>query len=381
MPGGIPPSRQSVRDLWSAIISFPIFGGLFVGVTLGVTLMGTPKDGEGDRFWIVLVVGGFLGVWATVPNVVYLSELARRRVWVPPGTARHPILVAIPLTVLLLAAGVTVVFAGISISRLAMPAVLRWALQGGLLGAAILLIIRIPERLARKLPVSEGNGATEPTPPGDRPGTMPDLRDLGIEVTESADGVRYRLPRRPLLGKWRPFCGFVIVFGLSFAIAATWGMGTLGMSGMARGPIGNLGIPARLTILILVFLVGLAASAFGLLMMAGRHILELTSKELVSFEGIGSLGWTCRRPLEGLRQFKVERLEAKRGDKPVIDDPLDPPLAVLRAEFESGKSLKMAWGYPHAWLRLIAEDITRRRPPSGDPSDPEAAPKMGKNNR
>src|SRR5262245_32413262 len=104
MPGGIPPSRQSVRELWSAIISFPIFGGFFLGVTLGVTLMGTPIDGEGDRFWIVLVVGGFLGVCSTVLSVVYLSELARRSVWVPPGTARLPILVAIPLTVLLLGA-------------------------------------------------------------------------------------------------------------------------------------------------------------------------------------------------------------------------------------------------------------------------------------
>jgi hypothetical protein len=277
--------------------------------------------------------------------------------------------VAIPLTVLLLGAGVAIVFAALSASRLAMPAFLQWALAGGFGGAVILFIIRIVERLARKLPVSEGNGSAESTLPGDRPGTMPDLRDLGIEVTESADAVRYRLPRRPLLGKDRPFFGLLIVFGLSFTIAATWGM----LSGTARGPIGNLGIPTRFAILILVFLVGLAASAFGLLMLAGRSIIELTSKELVSFEGIGSLGWTCRRPLEGLRQFKAERLDAKRGDKPVINDPLDPPMAVLRAEFESGKSLKMAFGYPHAWLRLIAEDITRRRPPSCDPSDPEEA--------
>jgi hypothetical protein len=265
--------------------------------------------------------------------------------------------VAIPLTILLLGSGVAIVFAALSASRLAMPAFLQWALAGGLGGAVILFIIRIVERLARKLPVSEGNAATEPTPPGDRPGTMRDLRDLGIEVTESADAFRYRLPRRPLLGKSRPAFGILIVFGLFTAITATWGM-----SGMARGSIGNMGVPARFTISIPLFLVGLAASAFGLLMLAGRSIIELTSKELVSFEGIGSLGWTCRRPLEGLRQFKVERLEAKRGDKPVIDDPLEPPLAVLRAEFESGKSLRMAFGYPHAWLRLIAEDIMRRRP-------------------
>jgi hypothetical protein len=43
MPGGTPPSRQSVRDLWFAIFSFPIFGGLFLGVA---ALAGTPIGGE-----------------------------------------------------------------------------------------------------------------------------------------------------------------------------------------------------------------------------------------------------------------------------------------------------------------------------------------------
>jgi hypothetical protein len=44
---------------------------------------------------------GFVGVSRQVAlGVVHLSELVRRREWVPPGTARHPILVAIALAVL-----------------------------------------------------------------------------------------------------------------------------------------------------------------------------------------------------------------------------------------------------------------------------------------
>jgi hypothetical protein len=130
MPGrGKGPSRLSVRDLWFGIFGFPTFAGFL----LGVPLMGTPEGGEWARFWVVLVIGGFLAVWATVPNVVYLSELSRRRVWVPPGTARHPILLAIALTVLLLAAGVAIDFVGIWLTELAfglaMPAWLIGALN------------------------------------------------------------------------------------------------------------------------------------------------------------------------------------------------------------------------------------------------------------
>jgi hypothetical protein len=170
MPGrGTPPSRLPVRDLWFGIFAFPTFGGFL----LGVPLVGTPTSGEWARFWAVLVIGGFLAVWATVPNVVYLSELARRRVWVPPGTARHPILVASALTVLLLAAGVAIDFVGIWVTELAfglaMPAWLIGAFIGGLVGALFVSFDRIGRRLARKPPVSEGNGSTETRLPADRP--------------------------------------------------------------------------------------------------------------------------------------------------------------------------------------------------------------------
>src|SRR5262249_45035580 len=57
--------------------------------------------------------------------------------------------------------------------------------------------------------------------------------------------------------------------------------------------------------------------------------------------------------------------------KPVTEGPLS-DLAALIAEFRSAKSLYLAPGYPESWLRLVAEDIARRRPETGDVLDPEA---------
>jgi hypothetical protein len=200
---------------------------------------------------------------------------------------------------------------------------------------------------------------------------MSDLRELGIEVTESDDGVRYHFPLRPL-GPYRPFGLILIIFGIAFAAFPTWGI-----SSMARGMAGNQGNPAILfTLLAVLFdipflLAGFALIGFGLVLMAGRSVIELTATHLISFEGIGSLGLRRRRAVAGLRRLKVEPMSVKKNDKPITEGPLA-DLAGLRAEFKDAKSLLMAPGYPQSWLRLVAEDIARRRPETGDVSDPEA---------
>jgi hypothetical protein len=200
---------------------------------------------------------------------------------------------------------------------------------------------------------------------------MSDLREFGIEVTESDEGVRYQLPLRPL-GQYRPFCLILIVFGLFFAIIPA-----LGIHGFAGGFARVLGIPGILGLVLTILsnipflLAGLAVSAFGLLIMSGRSRIEITSTYLISFEGVGSWGWTRRRPLDSLRRFKVGRMEAKHNEKPITEGPLS-DLAILRAEFKDAKSLAMAPGYPRSWLHLVAEDIARRRPETGDVTDPEA---------
>src|SRR5579884_2746145 len=134
MPGrGTPPSRLSVGDLWLGIFAWPTFGGLL----LGATLVGTPTGGAWAQFWAVVVVGGFVGVSATLIGVAHLSELARRRERAPPGLARR-LLMAIALAILFMAAGVAIDFAAIGIfSELALPAVLKGGLVGGL-GAAVI---------------------------------------------------------------------------------------------------------------------------------------------------------------------------------------------------------------------------------------------------
>jgi hypothetical protein len=198
---------------------------------------------------------------------------------------------------------------------------------------------------------------------------MSDLREFGIEVSESADGVKYRLPLRPL-GSYRWLGVFLILFGIAMAALPTWGM-----SGMFQGILGLQGNVAWVfAIVTLLFdvpfvLAGLAMIAFGLLLIHGRSSLEVTAVHLVSFEGIGSWGWTRRRPLDELRRLVVDRLTVKKNHKPIREGPLA-DLAALRAEFKTAKPLLVAPGYPHAWLRFVAEDIARRRPESGDTLGP-----------
>jgi len=76
---------------------------------------------------------------------------------------------AIALSVLFMTVGVAIVLAISWISELAHSPVLSAVVGGGLGIAAIIFAYQIGQRLARKPPASEGNGATEPSPPADRP--------------------------------------------------------------------------------------------------------------------------------------------------------------------------------------------------------------------
>jgi hypothetical protein len=200
---------------------------------------------------------------------------------------------------------------------------------------------------------------------------MSELSELGIEVTESDEGVRYHFPQRPL-GPYRKFGLILVVLGIAFAAFPTWGI-----TGMARGMAGNQGNPAILFIILaLLFdipflLAGFALMGFGLVLMAGRSVIELTATHLIAFEGIRSVGLRRRRAVDGLRRLKVEPMPVKKNHKPITEGPLA-DLAGLRAEFKADKSLLMASGYPQSWLRLVASDIARRLPETGDVNDPEA---------
>ena len=171
MPGrGKGPGRQSVPELWSGMIGFAFFGGLLLGIILVLTL----EAGEAPPLWVVFLGGGFLAVWATAAPVVHMRELVRRRAWVPPGTTRCPILMGIAVSMLLMAVGIAIDFVGIWIfSGLEITGVPQAAVVGGLVGGLVAAVFvsleRIGQRLARKPPASEGNGAAEPSPPVERP--------------------------------------------------------------------------------------------------------------------------------------------------------------------------------------------------------------------
>jgi hypothetical protein len=174
MPGrGKGPGRQTVPELWSAIIEQPIFGGVLLGLMLYVMLEGTPRAGHGTPFWQLLLVGGFLGVWATLVPIFYLRELVRRRAWVPPGAARFPLLVAFGLSALLMTVGVASFFAVIGImgplvGQLLVlessPLMIGVSICG--LGFTMIGIVYLVKRLiARISPATVQAGAREPNPP------------------------------------------------------------------------------------------------------------------------------------------------------------------------------------------------------------------------
>jgi hypothetical protein len=169
MPGrGKGPGQQSVRELWEGIGGFSLFGGLL----LGLTLTGL-WSGRAASFWPLLLVGGFVVLWATVPNVIYVRELVRRGAWVPPGTARHP-------TVMLLAVGVVVVGVAVGLAQVidldgVPPAVV--AVTIGAVGFAALglarLVVLAARRSGRVPPRAAGNGTPGPGPAADPPRESP----------------------------------------------------------------------------------------------------------------------------------------------------------------------------------------------------------------
>jgi hypothetical protein len=100
------PGPQTATDLWAVIIG--------PAVVVGLAIYG-PFWGD---FWLILGGIAFLGIWAVAMSNPFLRELASRGRWVPPGTARHPALVAIALTALLAAAVVAVLLTLVWVERL-----------------------------------------------------------------------------------------------------------------------------------------------------------------------------------------------------------------------------------------------------------------------
>ena len=120
-PGPAPESRPAgdlnqdeLGRLWAFIVAPPFFAVL--GVVLA--LVSTSVEGPGGRVGLLLGSLALLGIWATAISRPLLKELARGGAWVPPGTARYPVLVALAIPVVIHAVGLAVMGVMIWMMRL-----------------------------------------------------------------------------------------------------------------------------------------------------------------------------------------------------------------------------------------------------------------------
>jgi hypothetical protein len=175
---------------------------------------------------------------------------------------------------------------------------------------------------------------------------MPAALPPEIVVTETADGVHYRLPR-PDLGPARFVgCG-LIAFG-----CLPVGMGAVFIA-FAATVIPHLPWPEILVaclflLMPLAFLLGgLALVFFGAWLLGGHQEIALTPRYIRSAFCVGPVRWPGRRSRARLKQFTVVR-----GDQPSGN--------VLQAECEGSGPLRLALGYPEEWLQALADDLARQ---------------------
>jgi hypothetical protein len=111
---GAAPERETVTFSWGFILLFQVIGGLAVSGLM----VAAPDGNDWGQVSLVLLAVGIFGTVATAMSVVILKGLARRGAWIPPGTAEHPVRVAITMTVLVMTAVAVVNLALLSVVRL-----------------------------------------------------------------------------------------------------------------------------------------------------------------------------------------------------------------------------------------------------------------------
>jgi hypothetical protein len=173
-----------------------------------------------------------------------------------------------------------------------------------------------------------------------------------IQVIDLPDGVRYRLPRRSsllargfglaLIGFGAGFCAFDLVCAArlhQFLLAAA-------------------NAPRAAQVLLVVqdavgVLTGLGVGGAGLFLLVGHSEVELRAGWLRAVERAGWLWWARRRRWDGVRQFRILTPAADGG-------PADQCLTLLLAAGSGTWTIWLAALYPRAWLRPLADDLTRR---------------------
>lgn len=194
----------------------------------------------------------------------------------------------------------------------------------------------------------------------------------GVEVQYAASGVHLKLPKRPLgparwvLGAFLAPCGLLFAsFAASFATVVF--------------RAGGVPLAVGVTVLLLAVpsvLIGAAlfCAALGLLIGGSRCAIDVGPDALRVREHVGPFRWTFRRKPRALRRLEI----ASGGSAPA---PVRAGVsllggAMLRADFDGGKSLTIAPGYPVGMLREVAGELREAcrslagaRLPDGPPGD------------
>jgi hypothetical protein len=185
---------------------------------------------------------------------------------------------------------------------------------------------------------------------------MPESLPYEIGITETADGIHYRLPRAQQ-GAAR-FAGCIVM---------AFGCVPVGMAAVfiafAASVIPNLGWPALmgaclfLLIPLAIGLGGLAMIFLGSWIIAGHQEIALTAREIRSAVCVGPMRVWGRRSRARLKQFTVVR---GNPAGPAVDPATAAMGNILQAECDGSRPLRLARGYPEEWLQALADDLAHR---------------------
>jgi hypothetical protein len=176
-----------------------------------------------------------------------------------------------------------------------------------------------------------------------------------ITVSETPDGIEYRLPPRDMRAA-RPLFGCCLIVGLGIVAIPTISAVVLFVTGGFTWIVGVIAAAVAL-----VF-VGLPWAAYAFL--RGRSEIAIHDTELIATERGGILRWRRQRPIAGVRSLTV-RLSSSgnptTGSK-VSDtaNPASPQLGCIDVCVASQSSMWLAPMYPLTILQPLAEELNRR---------------------
>jgi hypothetical protein len=181
-----------------------------------------------------------------------------------------------------------------------------------------------------------------------------------IAVHELYDGVRFRLPRRPM-GRWNlvglvplvlgAFVASWPALGILFFLSVGAGKNPDALPFIVLGPLAVFG-PICLP-------VGGFFAFTGLCLLVGHNEVVVRNGRLSVVERAGWLRWTYRRRLDQVRGFRVTGEHTTCG-------PTAGPVTILArltrlyVDCTRGKPLGVCWLYPREWLLPLADELASR---------------------